>query len=103
MVLTETKKARRLAGHSGQEIIKMDLITADPSGKRPQAIDIAATRARGFTAIAQHLAAVQVLATAIADLDQRFTLATEQTVDDRAALHEAARRLALLLDGGAAR
>ena len=63
--------------------------------------NIATVRSRGFAAISQHLAASQVIANALAELDARIFLATEQTVDDHAALLNAARRLALLLDGEA--
>ena len=76
--------------------------TDDPRGKRPQTLDIADTRSRGFAAINQHLAAVQVIATALADLDQRIIAATKMTCDDRHAMLDAARRLALLLDCEAA-
>lgn len=79
------------------------MTTDDPRGKRPQTIDISATRAAGFAAINQHLAAAQVIATALGDLDAAYMLATEQTVDDRAAMLESDRRLMLLLNGEAAR
>ena len=64
--------------------------------------NISSIRSRGFQSIRQHLEAVQVIATALAELDQRICLADERTVDDRNAMLDAARRLALLLDGGAA-
>ena len=73
------------------------MATDDPSGKTPQTIDVADIRARGFST-------AKAIIEALAELDQRIGLATEQTCDDRAALLEAARRLADLIDtGGAAR
>ena len=60
--------------------------------------NIAAVRSRGFSAINQHLMVVQVIATALGEMDARIFLADERTVDDRLALLESARRLALLLD-----
>ena len=79
----------------------MDHTTYDTTGKRPN--DISTIRARGFAAINQHLAAVQIIAAGLAEIDDRIGFATEMTVDDRNALLESARRLQLLLDGGAAR
>ena len=70
----------------------MNDTTTDSSGK-PPTIDIAVTRQRGF-------AMAKALISGLADLDERIGFATETTVDDRLALLESARRLALLLDGG---
>ena len=78
------------------------MTTDERSGKGPDS-DIASLRSRGFQAINQHLASAQVLANGLGELDARIFLATEQTVDDRNAMLEAARRLALLLDGEAVR
>ena len=67
----------------------MDSITDEVIGKT---LDISSIRARGF-------AMAKALICELAELDERIGLATEATVDDRANLHESARRLALLLDG----
>ena len=57
-----------------------------------QTIDIADIRQRGF-------AKVQALVAELSQLDERLQFATEMTSDDRANLHESARRLSALLDG----
>ena len=65
--------------------------------------NISNIRSRGFQAINQHLGAIQVVATALGELDARIFLADEGTVDDRLQLMQAARRLTLLLDGEVSR
>ena len=67
----------------------MDSTTDEVIGKT---LDISSIRARGF-------AMAQALISGLRELDERLGFATEMTIDDRNALLESARRLALLLDG----
>ena len=69
----------------------MKLPTDDHDGNL-KTLEIAATRERAFTL-------AQALVSGLADLDERLQFATEMTSDDRANLHESARRLSALLDG----
>ena len=57
-------------------------------------LEVSAIRSRGF-------ALAKAIICGLRDLDERIGFAAEMTIDDRNALLESARRLALLLDGSA--